>query len=594
MDRLLAWMPGVRSMAEHPRLFFVRDVPAGLVLAAFAVPVSMAYASLAGLEPIHGLYASMASLVAYALFGPSRHLIVGPDSSTAPLVAAVVVPLALSDPAERLALAGLLSLVVGAVLVLIGIVRLGFVTDLVAKPARIGFLNGVALTIVVSQLPRLLGLSVTGSDVASTVLETAAALRNVVPLALAFGAGALAVSLIAHLVAPRAPGMLVAVVASTVLSALTDAGARGVETVGAMPAGLPALQLPRLAVDQVGAVVAGAVSIAIVTLADGAVLSQSLADRTRASRPSPDEEAVALGVANLASGLFHGFPVSASMTRSAVNVGAGAVSQASGLVAAVFIGLMLVAAPGLLADLPVPVLAAVAIVAAVQLANIAGMMRLFRLRRTEFALAVASFVAVLALGVLSGVLVAVALSLLNFVRRQWRPHDAVLGRVPGVKGYHDTADFPEAREVPGLMLYRFDAPLFFANARVFQERLRTRLSERPESPRRVVFAAEPMTDVDTTAADVLAETIRSLQEAGIEVGFAELKHPVRERLERYGIIDLVGEHMLFPTIGSAVHDHVARSGVAWVDWEEQERSGSPGAGAEAPGPDDGASGHTSR
>lgn len=323
----------------------------------------------------------------------------------------------------------------------------------------------------------------------------------------------------------------------------------------------------------------------MITLADAAVLSQSLAERAKSPAPSADAEALALAAADAACGLFGGFPVSASSTRTAVNLGAGARSQISGLVAAALIALMLATAPGLLADLPVPALAAVALAAALQLADASAMKKLWRMRRTEFAVAASTLAAVVLLGAHIGVLVAVALSIMNFVRREWRPHDAVLGRVPGTKGYHDTAEFPDAREVPGLLLYRFDAPLFFANARVFRERLSQHVAQRRDRLKRVVIAAEPMTDVDTTAADVLADTIGSLKADGIEVGFAELKHLVRERLARYGILDLIGEDMLFPTIGSAVHDHVARFGVEWVDWEDSRRcssavSGDPGAGSE--------------
>lgn len=564
-------VPGLRPIASYDGRALARDVLAGVVLAAFVVPVSMAYAPLAGLPPVFGLYASIAGLVGYALLGPSRHLVVGPDSSTAPLVAAAIIPLAAGDLSQRVSLAAFLSLAVGAMLVVTGLARLGFVTDLLAKPVRIGLLNGVALTIVIGQAPRALGLRDGSPSVVATVVRVASSLPDVQVLSALLAAGTALIALALTRVNPRAPGLFVAVTAATVASRMLGAPAHGVETVGPLPAGIPMGLHVRWPETGLGDLLLAALGIAVVTLADASVLSVALSHRAGDRRPSIDEEAIAVGAANLLSGLFQGFPVSASSTRSAVSVAAGATGQVAGLVAAALIVVMLTAAPGLLADLPSAALAAVAIVAAVKLADVSGTVRLLRLRRTEFALSLATFIAVVVLGVMPGVFVAVGLSVLNFVRRQWRPHDAVLGRVPGLKGYHDTAEFPEALEVPGLMLYRFDAPLFFANARVFQERLFARLAERAEPPRRVIIAAEPMIDVDTTAADVLAETIERLKACGIEVGFAELKHLVRERLARYGIIDLVGERMLFPTIGSAVHDHVAASGVEWVDWEDEER-----------------------
>jgi MFS superfamily sulfate permease-like transporter len=364
------------------------------------------------------------------------------------------------------------------------------------------------------------------------------------------------------------PGALIAVVAATAASAWFDLAARGVATVGTLPQGLPAFRLPLLGMQETLALAAGAVGIAVISLTDTSVLSQSFASRF-SYEVDADQEFTALGAANVAAGLFQGFPVSGSQTRSAISVAAGAKSQLTGVVAAVTVGLLLVLAPGLLGPLPISVLAAVIIGAGFEMADVGGTVRLFALRHTEFYLSIAALLGVIVLGVLPGVFVAVGLSMLNFIRRQWWPHDAVLGRVPGVKGYHDIGDFTEATQVPGLLIFRFDAPLFFANANIFRQRLSARMKAQPEPVRRVVIAAEPLIDVDTTAADSLTELIGSLQARGIEVAFAELKHPVRERLERYGIIEQVGQEMLFPTLGSAVHDYVSKLGVEWVDWEDE-------------------------
>ncbi len=326
---------------------------------------------------------------------------------------------------------------------------------------------------------------------------------------------------------------------------------------------------PAVGIPQVLALMAGAFGIAVISLTDTSVLSQSFAGRF-GYEVDADEEFVSLGVANLAVGLFQGFPVSGSSTRTAINQSAGAKSQLAGIVAAVVLGSMLVATPWLLETLPISVLAAVVISAGFELADIAGTARLWKLRRTEFVLSVVSFLGVLALGVLPGVFLAVGLSMLNFIRRQWWPHDAVLGRVTGVKGYHDTSDFAEAEQVPGLLLFRFDAPIFFANAGIFRQRVLDRIKAAPTPVRRFVLCAEPMIDVDTTAADVLGELIDDLRARGIEFALAEVKHPVAEHLERYGLIAKIGPENLYPTIGSAVHAYIHASGVDWIDWQDAE------------------------
>ena len=566
-------MPGLRRLTRYQRDWLAPDLTAGLALAALVVPLGMAYAPLAGLEPISGLYASLLALLAYVIFGPSRILVLGPDSSTAPLVAAVIVPMAATDMAQRASLAAMLALLVGAMALVAGIGRLGFITDLIAKPVRVGYMNGVAVVIVVSQLARLFGFSANGDSVLARLGAFASDIEQVVTLALAFGLVSLGAVLLGRYLMPKVPTVLAVVALATVASSLIGAAEAGVPTVGVLPTGLPSFRWPSISPDEMLALVTGALGIAVITLTDSTVLSQSIGGRL-GYRPDADREFIAVGAANLAAGLFQGFPVSGSVTRSAVNISTGARTQLAGAIAALPLVIMLVWVPGLLSALPLSVLAAVVIAAGIALTDVKSTVRLWYQRRTEFALSIAAFVAVLTLGVLVGVFVAITLSLLNFVRRQWRPHDAVLGRATGVKGYHDTADFTDAVQVPGLLLYRFDAPLFFANARVFRERLYAKIDEAPDV-RRVVLAAEPLIDVDTTAADTLTEIIRDLKEQGIDFGLAELKHPVRERLERYGIIRLVGEDMLYPTIGQAVHAYVRDTKVDWVDWEDEPDSEPP-------------------
>jgi len=564
---LLRWTPGLRSLSAYQRKWLPADLIAGLVLAAALVPVGMAYAELAGLPPVYGLYASLVPLLLYAVFGPSPVLVMGPDSATASLVAAAIVPLALAGSPERIALAGMLALLVGAMTLVVGIARLGFVAALLSKPVRLGYMNGIAVVVVVSQLPKMFGFKAPAEGVVLQVFEFSKRVGAVNPVAAALGVGSLVVILGLRAWMPKIPGPLVVVFVGAVATALFQLQQFGIATVGVLPQGLPWPSWPAVGIPQTLTLVAAAFGIAVISLTDTSVLSQSFAGRF-GYEVDADEEFIALGVANIAAGLFQGFPVSGSQTRTAINQAAGAKTPLSGIVAAIVLGSMLVATPWLLKTLPIPVLAAVVVSAGFELADVRGTARLWVIRRTEFALSVASFVGVIALGVLPGVFVAVALSMLNFIRRQWWPHDAVLGRVPGVKGYHDISEFPEAEQVPGLLLFRFDAPLFFANAGIFRHRVLDRIKTARVPVRRFVLCAEPIIDVDTTAADVLSELVGELQSRNIVFALAEIKHPVREHIARYGLIDLIGADNIFPTIGSAVHEYVHATGVDWVDWQD--------------------------
>jgi high affinity sulfate transporter 1 len=564
------WVPGLAT-ARGYRLGYLRhDLVAGLVLTALLIPAGMGYAEAAGLPAINGLYATMVPLIAYALFGPSRILVVGPDSAIVPLIAAVVVPLASADPARRVAVAGLLAVVAGLVCVAAGVGRLGFITDLLSKPVRYGYINGLALIVLVSQLPKLVGFSVAASQSVPRVWEV---IRGVLdgraqPAALALGAGSLALILVLKRVAPRVPGVLIAVVLATVVVAELDLAQEGVSVVGQVPRGLPAFALPVIHGGDFWVVFAGALGIALVAFADTSVISRTFAVRG-GYEVDPNRELVALGVANAAAGLFQGFPISSSASRTPVAESAGAKTQLTGIVGAVAIAVLIIFAPWLLQDLPSAALGAVVIGAALGLVEIKGIRRLFQERRSEFYLALATFLAVTVLGVLQGIAVAVGLSLLNFIRLAWRPHDAVLGRVTGLKGYHDTLRFPEAKRIPGLAIYRFDAPLFFANAEFFGAEVR-RLATGDVTPTRwVLVAAEPITDLDSTAADMLEELYKDLAAAGVELVFAELKDPVKDRFERYGLNARLGPRRFFPTLGDAIHAYVRETGVEWTDWKDQ-------------------------
>ena len=567
-----AWsriLPGLAQLLAYRREWLFHDVLAGIVLAAILVPAGMAYAELAGLPPIIGLYASVVPMIAYAVFGPSRILAIGPDSATAPLVAAAIIPLAVADTGHRIALAGMLALLVGAAGLLVGLARLGFVTELISRPVRVGYMNGLALIILVSQLPKLFGFKVGAEGAVPQVMEFASRVGGFNAVALALGVGALVIITVLRFVSPNIPGILVAAVPAALVTAWLGLAARyGVPVVGMLPAGLPSPAWPAVSPGEVATLVPAAAAIAVMTLTDTTVLSRIFAAKAGYTVDS-NEEIVAIGVANMVSGLFQGMPTSGSQSRSAVSIAAGAKSQLTGFVGAVVLALVLVFAPWLFSSLPTSVLAAIVIVAALSLTDFPGVIKLWRYRKTEFALSLGTFVGVILLGVLPGVLVAVALSLLNFIRRLWRPHDAVLGRAPGVKGYHDVGDLTDARQIPGLLLYRYDAPLFFANGEGFRRRVLDLVACADPPVSWVVLAAEPITDVDTTAEDSLKQLIAELSEQGVVFAFAELKHLVREHLEDYGVIDLVGQDRLYPTIGSAVHAYVAATAVEWVDWEDR-------------------------
>lgn len=573
--------PTLSRLREYTPAAARDDVIAGLALTAVLVPVGMGYAEAAGLPAIAGLYATIGALVAYFLVGPSRILVFGPDSSLLPLVATAVVPLAAGDGDRAMALAAALSIMAGALCIVAAIARLGFLTDLLSRPIRIGYMNGIALTILVGQLPKLLGFSVEANDVVSGIVETARGILNgeVVPVAALVGGLCLAVILGLKRLVPRFPGVLVAVLLGAVLVIVLNLSDQ-LNVVGEVPRGLPGVGIPAVSWTDLVELFPTALAIALISFADTSVISHSFAAR-RGEHVDADHELAALGVVNVSAGLFSGFAASGSATRTPVAEQAGSRTQVTGLVGALCIGALLVAVPGLLAPVPTTALAAVVIAAAISLADVEGLRHLWRLRRTELGLGVVAFGAVVVFGALPGIAVAVGLSLLNFIRRAWRPYDAVLGRVANYKGYHDTNRHPEARLVPGLTLYRWDAPLFFANAQSFREHVLDIVESAPLTPRWFAVASEPITDVDTTAADMLEELITELRRRGTELHFADLKGRVKDRLRVYGIYDRLGADHFHPTVGSVVRAYLAANpDVEWLDWEDEPRPPEAGEGGE--------------
>jgi len=561
---LWRWLPGVRMLREYPLAWLPSDLAAGLVLTTMLVPVGIAYAVASGVPGIYGLYATIVPLLAYALFGPSRILVLGPDSSLAALILALVLPLSDGDPARAIAVASLMAIVCGIVCVLAGVLRLGFITELLSKPIRYGYMNGIALTVLISQLPKMFGFSIDSLGPAQDLWHIAGSVVSGAtnPATFAIGAGTLATILLLKRW-PRVPGILIAVIGATLVTGVFDLGtAAGVQVLGALPQGLPAFTLPWIGLADLGGIAVGGCAVALVAFADTSVLSRSYAAKTR-SYVDPNQEMIGLGAANLAAGLFQGFPISSSSSRTPVAEASGSKSQLTGLVGALGVAALLVFAPRLLADLPYSALAAVVIASALGLFEIADLRRIFRIQAWEAWLSVACFAGVAVLGVIPGIGLAIGAAVIEFLWDGWRPHSAILGRVDGVRGYHDVKRHPDARRVPGLVLFRWDAPLFFANAELFNEQVLGAVAESPTPVRRIVITAEPVTSIDVTSADALVELESALAEVEIELHFAEVKDPVKDKLRRFGLFEKFPEDAFHPTIGAAVDDYLQRYTVDW-------------------------------
>jgi high affinity sulfate transporter 1 len=570
MKRWIRWLPGLDALRQYDTASLPHDVFAGVVLATMLVPVGIAYAEASGLPGIYGLYATIVPLLAYALFGPSRILVLGPDSALAGVILGVVAPLSGGDPLRAATLAGMMAIVSGIICILAGIARLGFVTELLSKPIRYGYMNGIALTVLISQLPKLLGFSVEGEGPLRSLWAIAGAILEGRTnwVAFAIGLATLVVILLLRN-SRRLPGILIAVVGATVVVGALDLGARyGVKVLGPLPQGLPGFVVPWIGYADLLPVLIGGCAIALVSFADTSVLSRAYAARLEC-RVDPNQEMVGLGAANLAAGLFQGFPISSSSSRTPVAEAAGARTQLTSVFGALSIALVLLAAPNLLRHLPNAALAAVVIASAIGLIEVTDLKRIYRIQRWEFWLAIVCFVGVAVLGVIPGIGLAIVIAVIEFLWDGWRPHSAVLGRAYGVKGYHDIERYPDARRIPGLVLFRWDAPLFFANAEFFKERALDAVATSPTPVRWLVVAAEPVTSVDVTACDMIAELDETLHARGIELCFAELKDPVKDKLKRFGLFAQLGENYFFPTLGVAVSRYLEINQVEWEDWEDR-------------------------
>jgi high affinity sulfate transporter 1 len=554
------WLPGLATLRDYDIRWLRNDIVAGIVLSTMLVPVGVAYAVASGLPAINGLYATIIPLIAYAIFGPSRVLVLGPDSSLTPIILGVVLPLAAGDPQRAVALGSAMAIVSGLACIVAGIGRLGFITELLSKPIRYGFMNGIALAVLISQLPKVFGLSIESTgplrDLWAIASGVIAGKANLVGTMLGIGTLVVILVLKAH---KRMGAILVAMIGAIFIADWFDLSQNfGVKVLGAVPQGLPEFAIPWLRPDDIVPVIEAGLAVAIVSFTDTSVLSRTFAARS-GRYVDPNQEMVGLGAANFATGFFLGFPISSSASRTPVAEAAGAKTQVTGLIGALVVALVIVAAPQLFKDLPNSALAAVVISAAIGLFEFDDLARIYRIQRWEFWLSILCTVAVATFGAIPGIGIAVVVAIVQFLWAGWRPHWAVLGKAEGVDGYHDVTRYPDAQTVPGLVLFRWDAPLFFANAEYFSQCVQQAVAKAGTTVRRVIVTAEPITSVDLTAADALTQLDAALGAEGIDLCFAELKDPVKDKMKRFGLFDEFGERRFFATNASAVADYLSNA-----------------------------------
>lgn len=562
------WMPGLTVIRRYQARWLKDDIIAGLVLVTILVPVGIAYSVAAGLPPVYGLYATIIPLFAYALFGPSRIMVLGPDSALAAVIFAVVVPLSAGSPDKAVALAGVMAIAAGLTCLAAGFARLGFITDLLSKPIRYGYMNGIALVVIVSQLPLLFGFTVDGGATPAKAWAFLQALANGQTQLWALLLGGLSLALILLLRNQRRiSGILLAVVAATFYVGWQNLAQNGVAVLGSLPQGFPSFAFPLIPASELFQVAIGGVVAALLAVSETSVLSRAYATKT-GEKVSANKEMVGLGMANLAAGFFQGFPISSSASRTPVAQAAGARTQFANVVGALMVMVLLVYAPHLLHNLPDAVLAAVVVASMIGLMEVRSVCRIYRMRPAEFWLSLGCSAGIVVLGPVEGIGVAVAVALASFLWESWRPYSAILARVDNLKGYHDLSRYPQGKRIPGLVLFRWDAPLFFANAELFQERALAAVRASPTHVRWLVVAAEPVTGIDVTAADMLHDLDDWLAQEGIDLVFAEMKDPVKDQIKRFGLFKKVGEGHFFPTVGQAVSSYLKTYNVPWVDWEE--------------------------
>jgi len=557
------FIPGLALVKGFSPALLRTELIVAVTVFAVLVPSAMAYGDLAGVTPVAGLYVALGALVGYALFGTSKQLIMGPEATTAIMTAAAVAPLAGGDPVRYAALAALAALLVGVLALLARVARLGFITDFLSKPILVGYIFGTTLIVIGSQLGKMFGIKLESDEFFQQVAELISRLDETDLLTFAIGVVSMAALLIIRRVNRALPGPLVVVVVAIVASALFDLEAKGVAVVGAVPAGLPQVAIPAVSVQDIFALLPAALAITILIYADEVLTARVFAAK-HGQKIDANQEFIAIGMANIGAGLLTGFPAATSGSRTVVSDQMGGKSQWVGLIAAALTVIFLLFFTPLLAPLPTVVLGAIIIIASLGLLDVAAFRFLRRVRRAEFWLAVVTAFGVLTVGILQGILVAVVLSLVNVIYHISRPHDALLDDVDAAGGtiYRGVADKETALTEPGLIVYRFDAPLVFANAAFFTERLETLIANAGSGLRCVILDAEAISDFDSTAAEALETVDADLERLGVELWIARANEPLRDLLTATGLMQRLGAEHIYPSVRAAVMAYRARFGAS--------------------------------
>ena len=559
----MTWSTGIADL-RHARPTTLRgDVIGGLTVTAYSVPQVMAYSSLAGLPPQTGLWVVALTMVVYFFLGSSRLLSSGPESSTALLTAAVIAPLAAGDPQRYASLAALLALLCGACAIVAWLLKLGFIGDLLSKPVLVGYMAGVAVIMITSQIGKVSGLDVAGD---SFITEVRSFWSSVQESGLSWPSVVMGVAVAGLLIIltprfPRVPMPLIVVALAAVAASVLSSRGLAIPTVGAIDSRPPEIGLTGVTTADAVALVLPAMGVFIVAYTDNLLTARMFAVRHRQHIDS-NRELLALGASNLAAAAVSGFPVSSSASRAVIGEASGARTQVASLVAAAGVLTVLIGLPGVLASFPVAALGGLVIYAATRLVDVSEFRRLWSFRRREFALAVGAAASVLAFDILYGVIAAIVLSIVELLTRVARPHAAVLGQAPGVAGWHDVDDYPGAEQVPGLLVYRYDSPLFFANADDFRRRVEAAVDSLEPRPRWLLLNMEANVEVDITGLDALERIRRHCDDEGVIVALVRVKHEVLEDLRRHGVAYRIGEDRVYPTLPTAVQ--------GFLDWQQSE------------------------
>ncbi len=545
------YVPGIKLFTDYETSWWRPDILAAMSLWAILVPQSLAYAKLAGVPAVFGLYTAFAAMIGYAIFGTSRVLNQGPESAVAIVTAATLLPLVGGDGDRYILFASVLAILVGLWAIVGGILRLGFITRFISRPILLGYIVGSAWLIVISQLPAMLGMTVEEEGYYSAIGSILRNLDQANIWTVVLGVALMALIYAVKKFVPKVPAYLVAAVIGTVVVLIFNLDDLGVTLIGTIESGVPLPKIPFVPIPDVVSLILPAAGITLLAYADSVVTAESLA-RPNGYRIDADQEFFGLGVASIASGVFQGFPVNGSQTRSVVLDDSGAKTQMSGLVSAVLVIVTLLLLTPVFELLPNVALAAIVMVAGIGLFDVKEMRTLWRIQRADFILMVLAALAVIVIGMLPGILIAVLLSLLDVARRSTTPHTAVLVQVPGTATFRDVDNVADGEAIAGLLIYRFDAPLFFANVSVMTDEITQLVEKADPAIEWVLIDAESIHDIDTTAIQGLEELLEDLRDIGVHVAFARLRQAVRDVIEAADLIGTIGEDNVYLEVDDGV------------------------------------------